>query len=282
MTQHWPTSERPRSTTTRSRTTASRQISPALRLPRSPRPRGIVALERDRASHLDTTFSPEFLGLTKPGGVWSQLGGQATAGAGVVVGIVDSGIWPENPAFSGDKIAQPPADWHGACTDGFRFKAALCNNKLVGARYYVEGFGRHNIAKEEFLSPRDGSGHGSHTASTAAGNAGTTMTIDGNLIGTGSGMAPAASVAAYKVCWEGKPGIAAGCFNSDSVAAINDAILDGVDVLNYSIGGSGLSRPSSTRWRWRSGLPPTLVFSWPTRPATADRARAPSTTRRRG
>jgi len=202
---------------------------------------GIVALERDRASHLDTTFSPEFLGLTKPGGVWSQLGGQATAGAGVVVGIVDSGIWPENPAFSGDKIAQPPADWHGACTDGFRFKAALCNNKLVGARYYVEGFGRHNIAKEEFLSPRDGSGHGSHTASTAAGNAGTTMTIDGNLIGTGSGMAPAASVAAYKVCWEGKPGIAAGCFNSDSVAAINDAILDGVDVLNFSIGGGSES-----------------------------------------
>ena len=67
------------------------------------------------------------------------------------------------------------------------------------------------------------------------------MTIDGNLIGTASGMAPAASISAYKVCWEGKPGITAGCFNSDSVAAINDAVLDGVDVMNYSIGGSSES-----------------------------------------
>jgi subtilisin family serine protease len=202
---------------------------------------GIVKLELDQKSHLDTTYSPEFLGLNAAGGLWSKVGGQANAGKGVVVGIIDSGIWPENPAFSGAKINPRPANWHGACVAGVNFPVSLCNNKLVGARYYVDGFGKQNIAKEEFLSPRDGSGHGSHTASTAAGNAGTTVTIDGNLIGTGSGMAPAASIAAYKVCWEGKPGIAAGCFNSDSVAAINDAVLDGADVLNYSIGGSSES-----------------------------------------
>jgi Subtilase family len=45
----------------------------------------------------------------------------------------------------------------------------------------------------------------------------------------------------YKVCWEGR--IPAGCFNSDSVAAINDAVADGVDVLNYSIGGTSESSP---------------------------------------
>jgi hypothetical protein len=202
---------------------------------------GVVALERDRASHVDTTSSPQFLGLNAAGGMWSQLGGQAKSGAGVVVGVVDSGIWPENPSFSGDKINPRPKDWHGACVAGVNFAVSLCNNKLVGARYYVEGFGKQNIAKEEFLSARDGSGHGSHTASTAAGDAGVAVTIDGNAIGTASGMAPAASIAVYKVCWEGKPGIAAGCFNSDSVAAINDAVLDGVDVLNYSIGGSSES-----------------------------------------
>jgi Subtilase family/Fibronectin type-III domain/Bacterial pre-peptidase C-terminal domain/Peptidase inhibitor I9/PA domain len=202
---------------------------------------GVLALESDRVSHLDTTSSPQFLGLDAAGGVWSQLGGQAKAGAGVVVGVIDSGIWPENPSFSGDKITRRPKDWHGACVAGVNFPVSLCNNKLVGARYYVEGFGKQNIAKEEFLSARDGSGHGSHTSSTAAGNAGVAVTIDGNAIGTASGMAPAASIAMYKVCWEGKPGIAAGCFNSDSVAAINDAVLDGVDVINYSIGGSSES-----------------------------------------
>jgi subtilisin family serine protease len=202
---------------------------------------GIVGLELDQVSHLDTTYSPDFLGLTDSGGLWSQLGGQPGAGKGIVVGIIDSGIWPENPSFSGEKINPRPANWHGACVAGVNFAVSLCNNKLVGARYYVEGFGKHNISKEEFLSPRDGSGHGSHTASTAAGNADVTMTIDGTVIGQGSGMAPAASISAYKVCWEGKPGIAAGCYNSDSVAAINDAVIDGVDVINYSIGGSSES-----------------------------------------
>jgi hypothetical protein len=201
----------------------------------------VLTLEPDRVSHPDTTVTPEFLGLNGAGGVWSQLGGQAKAGAGVVVGVVDSGIWPENPSFSGDKINPRPKDWHGGCVAGVNFPVSLCNNKLVGAKYYVEGFGKQNIAKKEFLSARDGSGHGSHTASTAAGNAGVAVSIDGKSIGTASGMAPAASIAAYKVCWEGKPGIAAGCFNSDSVAAINDAVLDGVDVINYSIGGSSES-----------------------------------------
>ncbi|WP_238007395.1 S8 family serine peptidase [Dactylosporangium sp. AC04546] len=202
---------------------------------------GVVALERDKVSQVDTTASPEFLGLNAAGGVWAQAGGQANAGAGVVVGVIDSGIWPENPSFANEKINPRPKNWHGACVAGENFPVTHCGNKLVGARYYVEGFGKKNIADEDYLSPRDGSGHGSHTASTAAGNAGVTVTIDGKQIGTASGMAPAASVAMYKVCWEGKPGVAAGCYNSDSVAAINDAVLDGVDVLNYSIGGSSES-----------------------------------------
>ncbi|WP_246210636.1 S8 family serine peptidase [Nocardioides piscis] len=91
--------------------------------------------------------------------------------------------------------------------------------------------------------PRDGDGHGSHTASTAAGNKVTGVTIDGSVFsnGTATGMAPGAKVAAYKVCWTGKPGINPGCYNSDSVAAINAAVADGVDVINYSIGGSSES-----------------------------------------
>jgi subtilisin family serine protease len=202
---------------------------------------GVAALAPDQLAQPETTVSPEFLGLSAAGGIWSQLGGAANAGAGVVVGVIDTGIWPESTAFAGGSGIPVPADWRGRCVAGELFKVTSCNDKLIGARYYVQGFDKHNIAKADYLSPRDGSGHGTHTSSTAAGNHGTTVTIDGNLIGTGSGMAPGAKVAMYKVCWEAKPGFQPGCFNSDSVAAINDAVRDGVDVLNYSIGGGSES-----------------------------------------
>jgi len=202
---------------------------------------GVIALTKDQLVHPDTTESPHFLGLDAPGGIWSQLGGAAHAGAGLVVGVIDTGIWPENPSFAGNTGIPVPASWHGTCVAGQNFPKTLCNDKLVGARYYVSGFGKHNIAKWDYLSPRDGAGHGSHTSSTAAGNHGVHVTIDGNDIGTASGMAPGAKLAMYKVCWDGKPPLPDGCFNSDSVAAVNDAVADGVDVLNYSIGGTSES-----------------------------------------
>ncbi len=206
--------------------------------------RGVVALSKDQKAQPDTSDSPHFLGLDAEGGLWSQLGGQANAGSGVVVGVLDTGIWPESRSFSGGTGIPVPADWNGKCVSGERFDKNLhCNDKLIGARYFVSGFNKHNIAKEEYLSPRDGDGHGSHTASTAAGNNVSGVTIDGNEFsnGTATGMAPGAKVAAYKVCWTGKPGVNPGCFNSDSVAAINAAVLDGVDVINYSIGGGSES-----------------------------------------
>jgi subtilisin family serine protease len=201
----------------------------------------VVALSKDRLAHPDTTLSPHFLGLDKNGGLWEQLGGGPRAGAGVVVGVIDTGIWPENPSFAGHTGIPVPSTWHGTCVAGQNFPVTECNDKLIGARYYVAGFGKHNIAKWDYLSPRDGAGHGSHTSSTAAGNYGVHVTIDGNVIGDAAGMAPGAKLAMYKVCWDGKPPIPDGCFNSDSVAAINDAVADGVDVLNYSIGGTSES-----------------------------------------
>jgi subtilisin family serine protease len=204
---------------------------------------GVLALAKDRVEHPETTDSPHFLGLDAPGGAWAQLGGARNAGAGIVVGVIDTGIWPESTAFAGNTGIPVPADWHGTCQAGELWSKNTCNDKLIGARYYYAGFGIKNVATDDYVSARDGAGHGSHTSSTAAGNNGTRVTIDGKLIGTGSGMAPGAKVAMYKVCWEGKKGFPPGCFNSDSVAAINDAVLDGVDVLNYSIGGSSESGP---------------------------------------
>ena len=202
---------------------------------------GVLALSKDKLSHPDTTESPHFLGLDAPGGLWQQLGGAPTAGAGLVVGVIDTGIWPENPSFAGGTGIPVPASWHGKCVSGEQFdKNLACNDKLVGARYYLDGFGKKHIAKADYQSPRDGAGHGSHTSSTAAGNAGVHIVIDGHSIGTAAGMAPGAKIAMYKVCWDGKD-VPDGCQNSDSVAAINQAVADGVNVLNYSIGGTSES-----------------------------------------
>ena len=184
----------------------------------------VLGLTKDELAHPDTTLSPHFLGLDAAGGVWSQLGGGPKAGAGVVVGVIDTGIWPESTAFAGKTGIPVPSDWHGVCQAGELWPVTTCNDKLVGARYYLSGFGIKNIATDNYVSARDGEGHGSHTASTAAGNYGTDVTIDGNKIGTGAGMAPGAKVAMYKVCWTGRKGLQPGCFNSDSVAAINDAV----------------------------------------------------------
>jgi subtilisin family serine protease len=221
-------------TVTNNGVAATLTAAQAARLAKSP---NVVALQLDRLAQPDTTLSPHFLGLDAGGGLWSQLGGPAKAGAGIVVGVIDTGIWPESPAFAGNTGIPVPSDWHGTCVPGEQFTASLCNDKLIGARFYYAGFGKGNIATADFVSPRDGAGHGSHTSSTAAGNYGTSVTIDGNAIGTGSGMAPGAKVAMYKVCWSGKA-VPDGCFDSDSVAAVNDAVADGVDVLNFSIGGT--------------------------------------------
>ncbi len=191
-----------------------------------------------------------YLRLTDPVvGLWNTLGGPAAAdgaGSGVIVGVVDTGIQPGHPSFAdtpedgyiGDEF-QAPEVWDGACQAGTGFRTSDCNNKLIGARYFVDGFGRNNLDPESFLSPRDDDGHGTHTASTAAGNYGVDPVIDGNDLGVDliSGISPRSYVAAYKVCWNGNLVTSpAGCSSVDSVAAIDQAVADGVDVINFSVG----------------------------------------------
>ncbi len=233
----------------------------------------VLFVQPDEARQVDTVASPEFLGLTTAngaGGVWNSpaVGGVANAGKGVVVGIIDSGIWPENPSFAGASLTSKKTNtigepykagataggnitvamrkkdggtFVGACERGQSFSPTSCNSKVISARYFADGFIANVPAADrspyEFISPRDGDGHGSHTASTAAGNYGVPVTIDGKSFGKASGMAPVAKIAVYKVCWEDNAD-GGGCYTSDSVAAINQAVQDGVDVLNYSISGA--------------------------------------------
>ena len=166
---------------------------------------------------------------------------------------------------------------------GEQFNASNCNQKLIGARYYNAGWGGNaGIDAQlpwEFNSPRDYDGHGTHTATTAGGNYGVPTTGPAAVFGTVSGIAPRARIAAYKVCWE--TGTGGSCFNSDSVAAIDQAVADGVDVINYSISGTPdeLPRPGRDRVPVRRATP---ASSSPRRPATAARRPRPWRTPARG
>ena len=214
----------------------------------------VVAVWKDEAQSLTTNRTPAFLGLSNPGGLWSQVGGVEKAGEGIIIGMVDSGFWPENPSFSdrdadGKLVYQNVPHWPGKCHPGEAFNASNCNQKVIGARYYNQGFGGDAAVKaaypNEFNSPRDGNGHGSHTASTAAGNAGVPALVNGINLGSITGMAPRARLSIYKVCYG--DAATSSCFNSDSVAAIDQAVADGVDVLNFSIGGSTTSNVNAVQ-----------------------------------
>ncbi|HLF12675.1 MAG TPA: S8 family serine peptidase, partial [Gammaproteobacteria bacterium] len=221
----------------------------------------------DTDQQVQTNNSPIFLGLeNQTGGLRADL---KLRGEGVVIGIIDSGVAPNHPSLSDvvehipracqsqwarsswlgrwlchsvrrnpptQLVYEPPVDFRGACEVGDGFAAEACNNKLVGARSYIDGFlFRHELDPREFRSPKDADGHGTHVATVAAGNS-----VPARLFGTRvariSGIAPRARVAIYKACWL-KPGeIRATCATSDLTRAIDDAVADGVDIINYSLG----------------------------------------------
>ncbi|QIK75359.1 S8 family serine peptidase [Nocardioides piscis] len=159
-------------------------------------------------------------------------------GAGVVIGVVDSGIDPESPLFADVPYLGPDAaNYSGLCTVGEEWPAAACNRKLVGAGWWVAGFGEDRIRSSETLSARDAIGHGTQVASVAAGNSDVSVRIDQRTTGTFSGVAPRARVAAYKACWAAPDPVDDGCATADLVSAIDQATADGVDVLNVSTAG---------------------------------------------
>ena len=214
---------------------------------------GILAVSPDTLVTQDTSSTVDFLGLRDPGGLWDQLGGISGAGEGVIIGIIDTGIWPESLSFSdrtgqnGNGSQEGKLDfhqipgWHGKCTPGEEFNASMCNQKLIGAQWFNQAFGGDAGVDAsmpwEFNSARDFGGHGTHTASTAGGNANVATTGAAAVFGSINGIAPHARIAAYKALWEIAPGQGSG-FTTDLVAAIDQAVADGVDVINYSISGT--------------------------------------------
>ena len=221
----------------------------------------VLLVEKSRNYKLDSINTADTLGMTGKHGAWRMHGGEANAGSGVVVGDLDSGIWPESKSFRGATLTtKPQTKWdisqsgtatrmekadgtvfRGECQPGDGWDETTCNTKIISARYYGDSFlstvPAEDLADTEQISARDGGGHGTHTASTAAGEKVTKVTTEGRKFGTVVGMAPAAKLAVYKVCWEAADPEASGCNNADIVAAVDQAVLDGVDVINFSVGG---------------------------------------------
>ncbi|RDY08703.1 Subtilisin-like protease SBT1.9, partial [Mucuna pruriens] len=185
---------------------------------------GYISSIPDMPATLDTTHSPHFLGLNPKVGT-SPL---TKFGKDVIVGLVDTGIWPESPSFKDEGMTKIPPRWKGHCESSIK-----CNNKLIGAQFFNKGFLAMNNNSQ--LPPianstRDTEGHGTHTSSTVAGSQVDNASFFGYANGSAKGIASMARIAMYKAVWLGR------IYSSDIIAAIDSAISDGVDVLSLSLG----------------------------------------------
>ncbi|CAF1914326.1 unnamed protein product [Brassica napus] len=173
---------------------------------------GVVSVFRSKKLQIQTTASWDFMGLKEGKNTKRNLAVESDT----IIGLIDTGIWPESESFSDKGFGPPPKKWKGVCSGGKNF---TCNNKLIGARDYTgEG-------------TRDNQGHGTHTSSTAAGNAVAGASFFGIGNGTARGGVPAARIASYKVCTGTE------CGSEAVLSAFDDAIADGVDLISVSLGG---------------------------------------------
>jgi len=188
---------------------------------------GYISSIRDLHMKMDTTHSPQFLGLNPSIGAWHD----SKFGKDVIVGVIDTGVWPESESFKDDGMTKIPSKWKGQCENSIHFNSSLCNKKLIGAKFFNKGL----LAKYPNItlglnSTRDTEGHGTHTSTTAAGSRVDHASFYGYAAGTASGIASKSRVAMYKAIWQGP------LLTSDVIAAIDAAISDGVDVISISFG----------------------------------------------
>ncbi|KAJ0795423.1 putative tripeptidyl-peptidase II [Helianthus annuus] len=153
----------------------------------------------------------------------------------VIIGVIDSGVWPESQSYNDYGLGPVPTRFKGECVSGQNFTRYNCNRKLIGARYYSKGFEAVNGPLESFnqtffRSARDSKGHGTHTSSIIVGSKVSNVSMYGLGSGTARGGVPSARLSVYKPCWFDE------CTDADILAAFSDAIHDGVDIISLSLG----------------------------------------------
>ncbi|XP_043714725.1 subtilisin-like protease SBT3.6 [Telopea speciosissima] len=189
---------------------------------------GVVRVFPNRIHKLHTTRSWDFLGLDSHE-YQSNLLSKTHMGDGIIIGVIDTGIWPESESFNDDNMSPIPSRWKGICQTGESFNSNHCNKKLIGARWFLKGVNTTGFG--DYLSPRDKLGHGTHCSSIAAGRFVENASYEGLGTGLARGGAPLAHLAMYKACWSGL-----NCPESSLLKAFDMAIHDGVDILSVSIG----------------------------------------------
>ncbi|KAF9622167.1 hypothetical protein IFM89_030025 [Coptis chinensis] len=163
--------------------------------------REVVGVFPNDFIEVHTTHTPQFLGLLRKGDVVGRLLEESNYGSDVIIGVLDTGVWPESESFHDEGIGPIPPKWKGVCVEGHNFTRNLCNRKLIGARYFNSGRSPNEPQGDD--SARDTTGHGTHTCSTAAGS----VVPNASLFGT-----------------------------IDILEAYEKAVQDGVDVISFSIG----------------------------------------------
>ncbi|RHN71161.1 putative tripeptidyl-peptidase II [Medicago truncatula] len=197
---------------------------------------GVVSVFPDPILKLHTTRSWDFLEMQTYAKLENMFSKSSPSSSDIVIGMLDTGIWPEAASFSDKGMGPIPPSWKGICMTSKDFNSSNCNRKIIGARYYADP---DEYDDETENTVRDRNGHGTHTASTAAGNFVSGASYYDLAAGTAKGGSPESRLAIYKVC-------SPGCSGSGMLAAFDDAIYDGVDVLSLSIGPYSSSRPNLT------------------------------------
>ncbi|RHN66920.1 putative cucumisin [Medicago truncatula] len=176
--------------------------------------KGVISVFPSEEFHIQTTRSWDFLGLRQ------SIKRDQIIETDLVIGVIDIRIWPESESFNDKGLGPIPKKWRGVCAGGGNFS---CNNKIIGARFYGDGD----------VSARYSFGHRTHTASTAGGREVEDVSFYGFAKGTARGGVPSSRIAAYKICGDIDNGR---CSGDAILAAFDDAISDGVDVITVSLG----------------------------------------------
>lgn len=213
---------------------------------------GVQSVVPEKMRFLQTGISTQYVGADQ---VWNGAVPdyfRSSRGEGAVVGVIDSGLNTSHPAFAdlspdGYNHSNPRGQRYGICNNAGETR---CNDKVIGLYDFVN---EDNATGAN--AGKDIVGHGTHVAGIAVGNP-----VTFNLSGTGfsipfaiNGVAPRANLIVYKACQDNAEGNGV-CPNVATVAAINQAVADGVDVVNYSIGGFSLETP------WSPSDPDALAF----------------------